>query len=109
VLSSFQGAECLSACFSASKEPVNTFKTMLVAAAFVAGSAAVAQTQSSPYSSPYASGSPTNSGSHSVSGYTRSNGSYVAPSYATNPNSTRSDNYSTKGNVDPYTGKSGRR
>jgi hypothetical protein len=46
-------------------------------------------------------------GSHSVGGYVRSNGTYVAPHVATNPNSTRNDNYSTKGNVNPYTGTAG--
>lgn len=42
-----------------------------------------------------------------VRGYTRSNGTYVQPHYRTSPNSTRNDNYSTKGNVNPYTGKKG--
>lgn len=46
-------------------------------------------------------------GSHSISSYTRSNGTYVAPSHGTNPNGTRRDNWSTKGNVNPYTGKPG--
>lgn len=46
-------------------------------------------------------------GDHYVSGYTRSNGTYVAPHYQTNPNSTTSDNYSTVGNVNPYTGAPG--
>ncbi|AVS61645.1 hypothetical protein C8241_07900 [Paracidovorax avenae] len=45
--------------------------------------------------------------SHSVSGYTRKDGTYVAPSHATNPNGTKSDNWSTKGNVNPHTGKEG--
>ena len=45
--------------------------------------------------------------SHSVRGYTRKDGTYVAPHRATNPNSTRADNWSTKGNVNPYTGKEG--
>ena len=45
--------------------------------------------------------------SHSVRGYTRKDGTYVPPHRATNPNSSRSDNWSTKGNVNPYTGKSG--
>lgn len=48
-----------------------------------------------------------NSGSHTISGHTTKNGTYVAPSHATNPNSTKSDNYSQKGNVNPYTGKEG--
>ena len=46
-------------------------------------------------------------GSHAVRGYVRSNGTYVAPHMQTNPNSTRLDNWSTKGNVNPYTGKAG--
>jgi hypothetical protein len=44
---------------------------------------------------------------HSVRGYTRSDGTYVAPHRATNPNDTRADNWSTKGNVNPDTGKDG--
>lgn len=32
---------------------------------------------------------------------------YVAPSYRTSPNKTKFDNYSTKGNYNPYTGKKG--
>jgi len=46
-------------------------------------------------------------GSHPTSGYTKSNGTYVAPAHATNPNGTKADNWSTKGNVNPYTGKEG--
>lgn len=40
-------------------------------------------------------------------GYVRQDGTYVQGHYSTNPNSTRADNYSTQGNVNPYTGKSG--
>lgn len=32
---------------------------------------------------------------------------YVAPSYRTAPNHSRFDNYSTKGNLNPFTGKKG--
>jgi len=42
-----------------------------------------------------------------VKGYTKSNGTYVAPHYRSSPNATRYDNYSTRGNVNPYTGKAG--
>lgn len=42
-----------------------------------------------------------------VKGYTRKDGTYVAPHVRTSPNSTKSDNYSTRGNVNPYTGKAG--
>jgi len=42
-----------------------------------------------------------------VSGYYRSNGTYVQPYFRTAPNSTNRDNFSTKGNTNPYTGKPG--
>ena len=42
-----------------------------------------------------------------VSGYTSSNGTNVQGYYRTTPNTTRNDNYSTVGNVNPYTGTSG--
>lgn len=42
-----------------------------------------------------------------VKGYTRKDGTYVAPHYRSTPNSSRYDNYSTKGNYNPYTGKKG--
>jgi len=42
-----------------------------------------------------------------VSGYYRSNGTYVQPYFRTAPNSTNTDNFSTKGNTNPYTGKPG--
>ncbi len=46
-------------------------------------------------------------GSHAVKGYVKKDGTYVAPTVATNPNGTKLDNYSTKGNVNPYSGKAG--
>ena len=39
----------------------------------------------------------------------RKNGSYVQPHYRTNSNNTRLDNYSTRGNVNPYNGRAGAR
>ncbi|SDQ24426.1 hypothetical protein SAMN05216569_0265 [Pseudoxanthomonas sp. CF125] len=42
-----------------------------------------------------------------VKGYTRKDGTYVAPHVRSSPNSTTSDNYSTRGNYNPYTGKKG--
>ncbi len=39
--------------------------------------------------------------------YKPSTGSYVMPSYRTPPNKTKLDNYSTKGNYNPYSGKKG--
>ena len=46
-------------------------------------------------------------GSHYVQGHTTRSGNYVSGHYATNPNSTKLDNYSTQGNMNPYTGQSG--
>jgi hypothetical protein len=51
--------------------------------------------------------SQTNSRHVSVSGYYRKDGTYVQPYFRTAPNSTNRDNFSTKGNVNPYTGKAG--
>lgn len=42
-----------------------------------------------------------------VNGYTRDNGTYVAPYSRSSPDSTRDNNYSTRGNVNPYTGQMG--
>lgn len=42
-----------------------------------------------------------------VNGYYKSNGTYVQPHYRSNANTTTLDNWSTKGNVNPYTGKKG--
>ena len=44
---------------------------------------------------------------HYVNGYMRSNGTYVEGHYQTNPNNTQTDNYSTRGNYNPYTGQEG--
>lgn len=54
-------------------------------------------------------GSVVSASAGSVRGYYRSNGTYVQPHYRSNPNSTVYDNYSTKGNVNPYTGQWGTR
>jgi len=45
--------------------------------------------------------------SHNVRGYTKKDGTYVAPHKATNPNKTQRDNWSSKPNANPYTGKQG--
>ncbi len=42
-----------------------------------------------------------------VKGYMKKSGTYVEPSYKTSPNKTKKDNYGTKGNYNPYTGKEG--
>jgi hypothetical protein len=54
-------------------------------------------------------GTGSNPSSHYVQPYVRSNGSYVQGHYQTNPNHTQLDNYSTRGNYNPYTGQYGTR
>jgi hypothetical protein len=43
-----------------------------------------------------------------TSGYVKKNGTYVAPSYRTKADGNKYNNYSTKGNYNPYTGKKGK-
>lgn len=43
----------------------------------------------------------------SVKGYYKSNGTYVQPHMRSSPNGTTADNWSTIGNVNPYTGQKG--
>lgn len=42
-----------------------------------------------------------------VNGYYRSNGTYVSGYYRTTPDYTKDNNYSTIGNINPYTGEYG--
>jgi hypothetical protein len=45
--------------------------------------------------------------SKQVNGYTKRDGTYVAPHHRSDPNRTQRDNYSSKPNVNPYNGKRG--
>jgi hypothetical protein len=74
-------------------------KKLLIAATLLL-TATAAQAQ-------YGTGS--NPNTHTSSGYTRSNGTYVQPYTATNPNSTQRDNFGTSGNYNPNTGTYGTR
>jgi hypothetical protein len=42
-------------------------------------------------------------------GYVKKSGTYVAPSYKSKSNKTQYDNWSTRGNQNPFTGKEGTR
>ena len=55
------------------------------------------------------SGIGSNPRSYSVRRYVRRNGSYVAPHRQSMPNRIWQDNWSTKPNINPYTGKRGTR
>ena len=43
----------------------------------------------------------------STRGYVKKNGTYVAPHVKTTPDKTKNNNYSTRGNANPRTGKEG--
>ena len=57
----------------------------------------------------YSVSSTVNSNTTTVSGYTRSNGTYVQSHVRTMPNNSNWDNFSTKGNANPFTGTTGHR
>lgn len=78
------------------------FIAVLMAASLGFTSAATARGSSHSFSTPSHS-----SGDHYTSGYTRHDGTHVSGYHATNPNTTRNDNYSTRGNLNPYTGEIG--
>jgi hypothetical protein len=46
-------------------------------------------------------------GWHNTRAYTTKRGTYVPAHKQTNPNKTKTDNWSHKGNVNPFTGKRG--
>ena len=46
-------------------------------------------------------------GTTRVHGYTKKDGTYVAAHSRTSPNGTQRDNWSSKGNINPNTGKEG--
>lgn len=48
-------------------------------------------------------------GDHAVKGRVTKSGTYVAPTRATNPNSTQRDNYGSIPNTNPASGKQGTR
>lgn len=44
-----------------------------------------------------------------VNGYYKKDGTYVEPHYRSNPDGNQYNNWSTKGNINPYTGEEGRK
>ena len=57
----------------------------------------------------YSSYGATNSSVRYQQGYIRSNGTYVNGHFKTNTNRTNHDNFSTRGNINTFTGRSGSR
>jgi hypothetical protein len=54
-------------------------------------------------------GTGSSSHDHAVRGYTKKSGTYVAPHRQSDPDRMKQNNFSTRGNVNPYTGKRGTR
>jgi hypothetical protein len=65
-------------------------------------------TQSAPNMFGYGGGM-SSPGAHYVHGYRRRDGTYVAPHWQTNPDGNVWNNWSTYGNVNPFTGQMGTR
>ena len=89
---------------------VKAFHIAAVAALFIAAQPALAKGggHSGGHSGSHSSGaSHSSGGSHAVKGHTKKDGTYVAPTRATNPNKSKRDNYSSKGNTNPANGKQG--
>jgi hypothetical protein len=80
-----------------------TFALAIIMASVTAASAQYGTRQNS--GGLYGTGS--NPSTHQTDGYTRNNGTYVAPHQQTNPNNTQMDNYGSRPNVNPYTGQTG--
>ena len=59
------------------------------------------------HSGSHSSSSRSSSGEHYTAAHTTRSGEYVRGHYSTNPNGTRNDNYSTRGNTNPHTGEAG--
>lgn len=83
---------------------MKTTASVLSIAALLVTSAAHAQ-----YYGSKQQGFGSSSNDQAVSGYTRSNGTYVEPYHRSSPDSTQRDNYSASGNTNPYTGQKGNR
>jgi len=79
---------------------------LLIASSVLLLSVATAGAQCGPLG---CNGTGSNPNSHYVPGYTRSDGTPVRPHYRTDSNSTQYDNYSTRGNYNPHTGRTGTR
>ena len=73
----------------------------------IAGAAALIATAAQAQYRTYGTGS--NSSSTYVQPHVNSNGSYTSGHYRTTPNGTQMDNYGSRGNYNPYTGRTGTR
>lgn len=81
-------------------------KTLIITLALLLSVTTAAEAKK--YSSKPFGGTGSNSRSHNVNGYTKRNGTYVAPHHSTNPNQTQRDNYNTDRNYNPHNGQYGK-
>jgi hypothetical protein len=90
---------------------LNMRTALAIALVIASSSAAFAQYGygSRSYGNSYGYGTGSNSNSHYVNPYVTRNGSQVDGHYRTNRNDTTLDNYGTRGNYNPYTGRYGTR
>lgn len=77
----------------------------LMALLCIAATVVYAKSSGASYKSSYSSKN--SSSDVSVKSYVKKDGTHVQGYKRTNPDDTMYDNYSTKGNVNPYTGKEG--
>ena len=93
-------------------------KKLIVFAAIISATVLTSLAQNNFYGNSYSYGTssysyaPASTGSYypstvHVDSYVRSNGTFVNSHYRTSPDYTRSNNWSTYPNVNPYTGKTG--
>lgn len=80
---------------------------LLIAGLLLIGLAGVSEAKSKKSYDYGGYGTGSNSQSESVGGYTRRDGTYVESYQRTKANNTSDDNYSTKGNYNPWNGKYG--
>jgi len=82
-------------------------KRIAIALGALLAAASVAQAQYGTGYGLYGTGS--NPNAHVTRPYVTQQGTYVQPHIQTNPNRTQMDNYTTRGNINPYTGQPGTR
>lgn len=82
-------------------------RKILILGALLAGLAGAHAQYAQPYGRGSGYGTGSNPSNTYVKPYIRNNGTAVGGHYRTAPNNNRLDNYGTKPNVNPYTGKIG--
>lgn len=82
-------------------------KKLFIAVVVVIGALGMAEARSHRSYDSWDTGSGSKAESEHVGGYTKDNGTYVAPYERTTRDNTLDNNYSTRGNENPWTGKTG--